>query len=257
VEIVIPVHNEERALAACVHRLHDFMAARFTCSFRITIAENASSDGTLALARALAGELPAVRLMHLDRKGRGAALRAAWSLSDASVLAYMDVEESTDLQALPALLEPLLDGRGDIAIGSRLIPGAEVTRGLRRELISRGYNLLLHATLGVTFSDAQCGFKAGRRELIQPLLARVEDDEWFFDTELLYVAQRARLAISEVPVRWVEDTDSRVAIARTALADLRGILRLRRRRAASLQSPSPAPDVRSARTGSSGAGAPA
>jgi glycosyltransferase involved in cell wall biosynthesis len=256
VEIVIPVHNEQRALADGVRRLHDFMTTRFTLSFRITIADNASSDGTLAVAEALARELQAVRVMHLDQKGRGRALRAAWSLSDADVLAYMDVDLSTDLAALPTLLEPLLAARGDIAIGSRLAPGAEVTRGLKRELLSRCYNVLLHVALGVTFADAQCGFKAGRSEVLQPLLARVEDDEWFFDTELLYLAQQAKLSIREVPVRWVEDRDSRVAIVRTALADLRGIRRLRRRaRGASL--PAASPERVGAPTGSSGAGAPA
>jgi len=256
VEIVIPVHNEERALAGSVRRLQAFMTQRFTFSFRITIADNASTDGTLALAKALARELHCVRVMHLERKGRGRALRAAWSLSDAEVLAYMDVDLSTDLAALPALLEPLLAGQGDIAIGSRLVPGAEVTRGPRRELISRCYNLLLRASLGVTFADAQCGFKAGRSEVLQPLLARVEDEEWFFDSELLYLAQRSKLSIREVPVRWVEDSDSRVAIVRTALADLRGIRRLRsRRRAAAGEAPLPEPlHARSGRP-SNGAGA--
>jgi hypothetical protein len=143
----------------------------------------------------------------------------------------MDVDLSTDLDALPALLEPLLEGRGDIAVGSRLIPGAQVTRGIKRELISRSYNLLLHLLLGATFSDAQCGFKAARREAIAPLLERIEDESWFFDTELLYLAQRARLAIHEVPVRWVDDPDSSVDILATAREDLRGVMRLRAARA--------------------------
>jgi hypothetical protein len=139
----------------------------------------------------------------------------------------MDVDLSTDLAALPALLEPLLQRRGDIAIGSRLSPGAEVTRGAKREFISRSYNLLLRALLGVSFSDAQCGFKAGRREVIQPLLEDVRDEAWFFDTELLYLAQRRGLSILEVPVRWVDDPDSRVDILATAREDLRGVMRLR------------------------------
>jgi glycosyltransferase involved in cell wall biosynthesis len=169
-----------------------------------------------------------VGLLHVPENGRGRALRAAWARSEAEVVAYMDVDLSTDLSALEPLLTPLLQGRGDIAIGSRLAPGARVTRSLRRELISRAYNLLLHALLGVGFSDAQCGFKAARREVIQDLLAEVQDESWFFDTELLYLAQRRRLAIHEVPVRWVEDGDSRVAILATARDDLRGVMRLRR-----------------------------
>ena len=168
-----------------------------------------------------------VEVLYLDRKGRGHALRVAWMRSDAEVLAYMDVDLSTDLSALGELVLPLLEGRGDLAIGSRLAPGAQVTRGLKREVISRSYNLLLHVLLGATFSDAQCGFKAGRREAIQALLDDVEDEGWFFDTELLYLAQRRKLAIHEVPVRWVDDPDSRVDIVATAREDLRGIMRLR------------------------------
>jgi hypothetical protein len=142
----------------------------------------------------------------------------------------MDVDLSTELSALPSLLVPLLQGRADVAIGTRLAPGSDVTRGIKRELISRAYNILLHASLGVGFSDAQCGFKAARRETLVPLLQRVEDDAWFFDTELLYEAERSKLSIHEVPVRWVDDPDSRVAILATAREDLRGIRRLRRAR---------------------------
>ncbi|HEY3829656.1 MAG TPA: dolichyl-phosphate beta-glucosyltransferase [Solirubrobacteraceae bacterium] len=227
VEIVIPVYNEERVLEASVRRLHRYMKREFTFPFQITVADNASSDSTLQRARALAAQFAEVEVLHLDQKGRGRALRAAWSRSAADVLAYMDVDLSTELSALPSLLIPLLQLRADIAIGSRLAPGAEVTRGLKRELISRSYNALLRFALGVGFSDAQCGFKAARREVLLPLLERVEDDSWFFDTELLYEAQRGKLAIHEVPVRWVEDPDSRVAILATAREDLRGIRRLR------------------------------
>jgi glycosyltransferase involved in cell wall biosynthesis len=227
VDVVVPVHNEEHVLRESVLALHRFMAERLRITFRITIAENASSDGTPALADALADELAEVRVLHVPEKGRGGALRAAWLSSDADVVAYTDVDLSTDLDALPELLAPLLAGTADLAIGSRLAPGAEVTRSVRREVISRGYNILLRVLLDVGFSDAQCGFKAGRRAVVVPLLERVEDDAWFFDTELLYLAQRSRLSIHEVPVRWVEDPDSRVAILRTALADLEGIRRLR------------------------------
>jgi glycosyltransferase involved in cell wall biosynthesis len=228
VEIVIPVHNEQRVLAASVRELHRYLASEFSFAFRITIAENASTDATLEIAQALARDLAEVAVLHLEEKGRGRALRAAWSRSDADVVAYMDVDLSTDLSALPALLLPLLQVRGDITIGSRLAPGAHVSRGLRREVISRAYNLLLHVLLGVGFSDAQCGFKAARREVIDALLGDVENDSWFFDTELLYLAQRRKLSIREVPVRWVEDRDSRVDVIATAREDLQGVMRLRR-----------------------------
>ena len=227
VEVVIPVYNEEHILAASVRTLHAYMKREFRFPFAITIADNASVDSTPQQARELARELPEVHVLRLERKGRGRALRAAWSRSEADVLAYMDVDLSTDLSALGELLRPLLSARADVAIGSRLAPGAQVKRGLRRELISRAYNILLRASLGVSFSDAQCGFKAIRREVLAPLLELVQDDSWFFDTELLYHAQRSKLAIHEVPVRWVEDPDSRVDILATVREDLEGIRRLR------------------------------
>jgi glycosyltransferase involved in cell wall biosynthesis len=226
--MVIPVHNEQHVLEASVRRLHDRLRREFSFSVQIAIVDNASTDATFEVAQRLAAELPGVSALRLERKGRGRALRAAWACSEADVVAYMDVDLSTDLSALKPLLLPLLELRGDIAIGSRLAPEAEVERGIRRELISRGYNLLLHMLLGVGFSDAQCGFKAARREVIDALLDDVEDDSWFFDTELLYLAQRRKFAIREVPVRWVEDPDSRVDVIATAREDLRGIMRLRR-----------------------------
>ena len=240
VDIVIPVYNEERDLPVSTRKLHRHMKREFSFPFRITIVDNASTDGTLKCARALAAELAEVRVLHLDRKGRGRALRTAWSASDADVLAYMDVDLSTDLDALGDLLLPLLQVRADVAIGSRLLPGSQVSRGAKRELISRSYNLLLHLALRTTVADAQCGFKAARREVLLPLLEHVQDDSWFFDTELLYRAQRARLAIHEVPVRWVDDPDSRVDVIATALEDLRGIARLRRGERDAAARPSPA-----------------
>jgi glycosyltransferase involved in cell wall biosynthesis len=226
VEIAIPVHNEERALEQSVRRLHGFCAESLPWSFRIVIADNASEDGTRAIGERLAAELDAVAYLRLSEKGRGRALRRVWSRSDAEVLGYMDVDLSTGLEALLPLVAPLVSGHSDLTIGTRLARGSRVIRGPKRELISRTYNRLLHLTLRSRFSDAQCGFKAGRAAVVKALLPRVEDQAWFFDTELLVLAERSGLRIHEVPVDWVDDPDSRVDIARTALADLRGIARL-------------------------------
>jgi glycosyltransferase involved in cell wall biosynthesis len=226
VDVVVPVYNEEAALAPSIRRLHRFLSESFPFGWRIVIADNASTDATPAVARRLGDELRGVEYMRLERKGRGRALRAAWSRSDARVVAYMDVDLSTDLRALLPLVAPLLSGHSDVAIGSRLAHGARVVRGPKREVISRGYNRLLHTTLRARFSDAQCGFKAVRRDALDGLLAAVRDDAWFFDTELLVVAQRRGLRIHEVPVDWVDDPDSSVEIVRTALEDLKGIARL-------------------------------
>ena len=190
------------------------------------IADNASTDSTPAVARDLAAALPGVRTVRLERKGRGRALRAAWAASDARVVCYMDVDLSTDLRALLPLVAPLLSGHSDVAIGTRLARSARVVRGPKRELISRTYNTLLHMTLRARFSDAQCGFKAVRADLLPTLLPEVKDESWFFDTELLVRAQRRGLRIHEVPVDWIDDPDSRVSIVRTAVDDLRGVARL-------------------------------
>jgi putative flippase GtrA len=227
-DVVIPVHNEEGDLEPCVRHLHAYLTEQFPYRFRITIADNASTDRTLAVATALEAELPEVTAIHLLRKGRGRALQTVWSGSDAAVLAYMDVDLSTDLAALSPLVAAVLSGHSDLAIGSRLARGAQVVRGPKRELISRGYNLLLRGTLAARFTDAQCGFKAIRADVARQLLPHVGDTGWFFDTELLVIAQRAGLRIHEVPVDWVDDPDSRVDIVATAMADLKGIVRLGR-----------------------------
>src|SRR5215211_5740039 len=226
IDVVVPVYDEELVLERSIRRLHRFLSSEFPFSWRIVVVDNASADATPLIARRLCDELPGVELLRLERKGRGRALRAAWSASRARVVCYMDVDLSTDLRALLPLVAPLLSGHSDLAIGTRLANGARVVRGPKREFISRSYNRLLHAALRTRFSDAQCGFKAVRRDALDGLMDDVVDDGWFFDTELLVLAQRAGLRIHEVPVDWVDDTDSRVEIVQTALADLRGVARL-------------------------------
>lgn len=227
-DVVVPVFNEETGLEPSVRRLHAHLRETFPYPFHITVADNASTDATPLIAARLAAELPEVRWTRLAEKGRGRALRTAWSASRAPVLAYLDVDLSTELNALLPLVAPLISGHSDIAIGTRLARGSRVVRGPRREIISRCYNALLRSALAVGFSDAQCGFKAVRRDVAERLLPLVEDSAWFFDTELLVIAERAGLRIHEVPVDWVDDPDSRVDLVPTALADLRGIARIGR-----------------------------
>ena len=225
IDVVIPVYNEATALGPAVAAVRSHLA-ELPFRSRVTIADNASTDGTTRLAHDLAAQHDDVHVVALREKGRGRALKEAWSTSDADVLVYMDVDLSTDLKALLPLVAPLVSGHSDIAIGSRLARSSRTTRGPRRELISRSYNVILRGTLRARFSDAQCGFKAIRRDVAQRLLPLVEDDAWFFDTELLVLAERARLRIHEVPVDWVDDPDSKVDVVRTAVDDLRGIARL-------------------------------
>jgi glycosyltransferase involved in cell wall biosynthesis len=241
VDVVVPVYNEERILEASVRHLRRYLDNRFPLPATVVIADNASTDGTWAIAERLRAELDGVDAVHVDRKGRGLALRTTWAASRATVVAYMDVDLSTDLDALLPLVAPLLSGHSDVAIGSRLAPGARVTRGLKREVISRSYNVILRAALRTRVSDAQCGFKAMRADVARQLLPLVEDDSWFFDSELLVIAGHLGLRIHEVAVDWVEDPDSRVDIVTTARDDLKGIWRLRRHLTEVRPAPRPAP----------------
>jgi Glycosyl transferase family 2 len=226
VEIVIPVFNEERALSGCVATLHAHLATLPPFHWTITVVDNGSTDDTRGVACALVARWPGVRTTFLERRGKGHALRTAWLRSTADIVAYMDVDLSTGLDALLPLIAPLVHGHSDLAIGSRLSPWSRTVRGARRELVSRTYNALLRLIHGTEVRDAQCGFKAARTSAIRALLPHVEDEAWFFDTELLLLAEHNGLRVHEVPVDWTENTDSRVAVGRAAWGNLCGLLRV-------------------------------
>lgn len=227
VELVVPVYNEQAVLRASIDRLADAMS-RADFAWRILIANNGSTDATLDVARRAAAALPAVRVLHVEAKGRGGALRRAWAETDAEFSIYMDVDLSTDLEAVGRTVALLREG-SDIVVGSRLDARSTITRSWKREILSRVYNRLIRLALRTrSFDDAQCGFKGVRVESVRPLLPRVVNNEWFFDTELLVLAEYAGLKIRTLPIRWVEDPDSRVNIPRTILEDLQGLWRLRR-----------------------------
>ena len=230
VEVVVPVYNEQDALLKSIPALCAYLETYFPYRWSVVIADNASTDATLAVAEGLAHAHPRVSVLHLKEKGRGRALKAAWLASEADIVAYMDVDLSTNLWSFLPLVAPLATGHSDLAIGSRLLKGATVTRQWKRELISRCYNLLIKAMFGNGFSDAQCGFKAAKHSVAQKLLLQVEDSEWFFDTELLLLAEERGYRISEIPVDWIEDLDTRVDIASTAIKDVKGLLRVRAQR---------------------------
>jgi glycosyltransferase involved in cell wall biosynthesis len=228
VDVVLPVYNEEQDIPRSVETLRPFLAERLPWPWRIVIADNGSTDSTLAVAQGLAQAHPEVRVIAMPEKGRGRALRRAWLESDAQVLTYMDVDLSTDLNCFPPLVSAIIEEGYDVAIGSRLARGARVyRRTLKREVLSRGYITLIKALFWTRFSDAQCGFKAVSRAAARRLLPHVRDDFFFFDTELLIIAEKRGLRVKEVPVVWVDDPDSRVNIARTVGQDLRGLMRLR------------------------------
>lgn len=229
VDVVLPVYNEAHVLGASVARVRRFLQERADFRWRIIIADNASTDATLARAGELASRWIEVAVLHLPEKGRGRALRLAWADTQADIRTYMDIDLSTGLEAFPELVRAIRDDGYDIAVGTRLHRRAAVSRSTRREVLSQSYNMALKLALGAQFSDAQCGFKAIGASAAAKLLPLVEDGEWFFDTELLVLAERNGMRIRDVPVVWVEDPDTRVNVRRTAMQDLRGIARLRLR----------------------------
>ena len=226
IDVIIPVYNEEHSLPGCVEKLSAYIAAAMPVPTNIIIADNASTDRTWEVAGNLCQQYTQLSRIHLNEKGRGRALKQAWLSSNATVVAYMDVDLSTDLNALLPLVAPLLTGHSDIAIGTRLSRGSRVERGPKREFISRTYNLMLKTAMAAHFSDAQCGFKAMRTDVVQRLLPYVEDNAWFFDTELLLLAEKAGYRVHEVPVDWIDDPDSRVNIVDTAIKDIQGMWRV-------------------------------
>jgi glycosyltransferase involved in cell wall biosynthesis len=224
--ITIPVFDEELSLPSSIKRL---CAAFRQQTSQLVISDNGSTDRTLEIAHQLAREHKNIRVLHLDQKGRGRALKHAWLRSEADVLSYMDVDLSTDLASFPALIAPLIRGDYDLAVGSRLLRPELTKRCLKREVISRAYNLMIKGFFRTRFSDAQCGFKAITRKAAHELLPLVKDNEWFFDTELLVLAEKLGYRIYDLPVPWIEDPNSSVKIVRTALQDIRGMIRLWRR----------------------------
>lgn len=226
VVLVIPVYNEERRLPRCIGRLLSFLSERGQFECRVIIADNGSTDRTTEIGRSMEEHFADVRAVHLVMKGRGRAVKEIWMGNEADVLSYMDVDLSTDLESYPRMIEALAHDKCDLAIGSRLSRTSRTTRSLQRELASRCYNWLLRSAFQIHFRDAQCGFKGITRRAAQSLLPLVEDNDWFFDTELLVLAEKLGYRILEIPVRWVEDHDSRVKMLRTAIDDLKGMMRL-------------------------------
>ncbi len=228
VEVVVPVLNEEKTLKANIEKLHDFLRKQNGLHFRITIADNGSTDKTQAIANELSEKYAAIRVVRLTEKGRGRALKQVWMESNADILSYMDVDLSTSLEDFIPMIQPLINGEAGVAIGSRLSKNSRTTRGFKRDFISKSYNKIIKIYMGTKFSDAQCGFKAIRKDVSEKLLPKVTDTQWFFDTELLIKAEKSGIKIHEQPVTWVEDTDSRVKIVKTVTEDLQGLMRVKR-----------------------------
>jgi glycosyltransferase involved in cell wall biosynthesis len=226
--VTVPVYNGEKILGESIRTISAFLVSNCPFAHEIVIAENGSTDRTLEIARQLERDIPQVRVLHREQKGRGGAIKAAWQQSEAQILSYMDVDLSSDLTAFPTLIDAVWHKGFHLATGSRLLNKSSTTRGFKRELISRCYNFLVKASFRTAFSDAQCGFKAITKVAGIELLPLVEDNGWFMDTELLILAERLGYRIFDLPVRWTDNADSRVRLWSTAAHDIRGLMRLRR-----------------------------
>jgi glycosyltransferase involved in cell wall biosynthesis len=227
VDIVIPVYNEKLYLEKNITKLNNFLNKNFKYEYRIIIANNASTDNTLNIAKKLSNKLPDVSFTHLDKKGRGRALKKAWLASKADIVSYMDVDLSTNLEHFIEIIDAIVKKKYDIGVGSRLKRGSVVKRSLKRQILSVGYNTLLKLFFAHKFTDAQCGFKAIKREVAQKLIPMTKDQNWFFDTELLLLAERYNYKIFEVPVKWVERKKSKVKVLKTVYEYLTSIARMR------------------------------
>jgi len=227
VEIVIPVYNEENELKENTLKLYEFLKKSLKdFSWKIIIADNASIDKTAEIGKELSRQYKEINFIHLPQKGRGRAVKKAWQQSKAEILAYMDVDLSTDLKHFPPLVRSLVSGF-DIAIGSRLLPKSRVyNRTLKREVISRLYNILIKFLFRTHFSDAQCGFKAVAKRVVNDLVPCIKDNQWFMDSELLIIAEKLGYKIYEEPVTWRDNPGSTVRVLPTATGDLKGLWRL-------------------------------
>lgn len=232
VDVVVPVYNEEKALPKSIPELRAFLLSdAFPYDWQIVIADNASIDDTPAVSRKLEAEFPGeVKYVRIERKGRGFALKQVWGAGEADIRSYMDVDLSTGLEAFPPLIKAIAEEGYGVSTGTRLGRGSKVDRSLQRTVLSRGYNLIIKAMMQTKFSDAQCGFKAISREVAQRVLPLIQNNNWFFDTELLILAEKMGYRIKDIPVRWIEDRDTRVKIGSTVSEDLKGLWRMRRER---------------------------
>ena len=228
VDVVIPVLNEAHVLDKSVRTVRQFLGENLPCKWRVVVVDNGSTDGTDQVARKLVAEFADVGFLQLEQRGRGRALRHAWMQSTADVVGYMDVDLSTELAAVPRAVRAVTEEGYDIAIGSRLMRESQTRRSFKREFISQAYNVMIKAVLWTTFSDAQCGFKFVTREVVERIVPQIKDQSWFFDTEMLVLAEKQGYRTKDLPVIWIEDDDSRVKIVQTAWDDIKGVFRLRR-----------------------------
>ncbi len=231
VNITIPVYNEEESLSQKIQELIAFLnKTKFPHKYEIIIADNASTDNTGKIAKKLVKKYPLVKYIRIDKKGRGLALKTVWTKTNADVLSYMDVDLSTDLKHFKPLIDSIVVSKNNLAIGNRLGKNSKVIgRSFLRELLSRGYNLILRLIFFSPINDSQCGFKAIDRKSFLKLVKEIEDNNWFLDTEMILLALHRGMKVSQIDVKWIDDPGSQVKIVKTVSEDLHGVARVKRK----------------------------
>lgn len=230
--VVIPTLNEATVIEKNLQTvILSFSSLLKNYEWQILVADNGSTDDTVALVQKLAAAEPKLTVWHTDKKGRGQALRTVWLNNEADIYAYMDADLATDLAFVPLLFQTL--DKADIAIGTRLQKKSKTSRSFFRELSSRVYNTLVRQIISLKISDTQCGFKAIKKEVAQKILPLTTHEGWFFDTELLALANLFSFKIKELPVQWNETPDGRrkssVKVLATAWDDIVHLIKLRKK----------------------------
>ncbi len=230
VEICLPVKNEENILAANLQRILDFcQKADFRFSWKIVGIINGSTDKTASIFLDFKNRYPGlIDYVEFGVSGRGRVLKKYWQESGADVLSYLDIDLAVLPDQLPALIQPIIDGKADLVIGSRLLAGSNTRRSYLRETTSRFFNFLTHIFLPNKASDLQCGFKAIKADVFRKISPFVRDNYWFFDSELVILAQHFSYRLEEVPVDWAENRyrkrTSKVKVIRDIAKSLKDLL---------------------------------
>lgn len=229
--IVLPVYNEEKIIEGHALKILNYCQQNLQDDFQIVIADNASSDATSQIAQRLTQLYPQIKYYHLEQRGKGLAIKSVWRKFEADFYIFMDADLSTDLSALPNLLEVLKTSGADLVAGSRYLKNSQIKRSSGRLIISKIYNLIINILFRCSIHDLANGFKGANRLVVEKILPLTKNEKWFFDSELTLLTHHYGYRVKEIPVAWQEHrtTKSRVNIISTSLEYLIELIKLKLR----------------------------